>query len=155
MKKYFLMAVLVMAMCMGVSSCGGDEENLYDAIERDNKNIAAYWGESHCWMYGIWVEEQDKDNPNAGYTEITATGWSSVNALESNRVCSGHLTTRLGNINAVGFSKNSGGTYWFHMKWADATKERLEVYQEDAKGNPIKETKNYWVKIEKKPAGWQ
>lgn len=154
-KNFWILAVLCMAVVMGFTACSGDEESISDALERDNKNITAYWGEDMCWLNGFWVEEQDVDNPNAGYTEITASGWSSVNMLESNRVCSGHLATRLGNINSVGFSKNSGSTYWFYIKWADATKKRLEMYQEDAKGNPIKETKNYWVKIDKKPSAWQ
>lgn len=156
MKKVFLFAMVCMAVCGGMmSSCGKGENDLSDVVEQDSKNRDAYWGEDFCWLNGIWVEEQDKDNPMAGYTEITQKKWTSVSMIEYNKVCNGSFVTRLRTVYAIGFWKSDGTKYWFQMKWTDSTKKRLEVYQEDYYGNIIQESKCYWVKVNEKPASWK
>lgn len=145
----------MMATTQALTACSSsDDDNLEDHINKESEKFHAYWGENLAYLQGVCVEEADKNNPNAGYTEIKSDGtFTSVNMLDSSRSRSGYVGQVVGDVKMLDF-RDSWGNWgaMIHSEWADNSHTRIKTYRDGM--DPNKYTV-YWVKLNGIPANWQ
>lgn len=159
-KKGWLRAFLGFAAMTAISlstlsltACGGSDDNgdIWQDVETDNTE---YWGKSLAYLQGVWVYEEDKDNPSADYIKIGEKGvFSSANFL-SYGMKSGTIATTINKYNLYFMASQYRET--FQMKWLDDQHTRLDVYQVNPSTQGVYEsTHHVWVKIQAVPSGWK
>ena len=149
MKNWLWAALLVVGAGMGVTACS-KTDGWDDVSDRQETEMKKMYGDNCEWLKGVWVEESEKENPNANYVQITGDG----NYTEvSDRVYHGRLVFLMGNVNYVEFRSDNSMTSCWYMDWADKTHTRLKMIP-GTKNDLDYESTRYWIKLNGVPAGY-
>jgi len=145
-----LMAAVGTTTTLCLSAC--DKESPAEAFEKEEKVMTEYWGENYSYLNGIWIEEEDKSNPSAGYTVIEpGRHYKSVNMVVPGRVASGGLSFYHSETHAVKFDEGN----YYSLKWVNASHTRIEVYNFNPYTDEVgKELVTVWIKVSSIPSGW-
>lgn len=155
--KQSLLAITMMAMgtvaFTSMTSCSKNE-SLTEKIDKEESNLYAYWGENLSYLQGIWVKEEDKNDPSAGYIEVRG-----VNDVISYKFFSLYVSkciigTTIGDVNLIFFKGENIGQHYY-AKWTDSTHSKLEMCDYNQYTGEIDyASKRYWIKLSKAPSGW-
>lgn len=151
MKKYFLMAVCVMALI------GCTKEHGEEYWEEMNRETESYWNAED--MAGVWIDESEKDKPNAGYVEIHADGtYDSAYLLPigASDMNSGKLLYRFKHKHIILFD-NPRCRYEYYIEWMNKEHTRMKMrqsYNDEPIDEDIEPYTKYWIKVPAKPSGW-
>lgn len=147
------LGMMTMAGIATASLSACSSESPAEAFEKEENAMTEYWGKDHSYLEGIWVEEEEKDNPSAGYTVIEpGRHYKSVNMVVPNRVVSGGLTFYHSETHGVKFDEGN----YYSLKWTNSSHTRIEVYNFNPYTDEVgTELVTVWVKVSKIPSGWQ
>lgn len=151
MKKFFLMAVCAMAMCvitLGVSSCT-KEIDVEELWKNDVKWMESYWGKDYALLIDTWVEEESMNDGVPLYVEIRADRTYKSNGLVTSvghEMSSGDWCLYSNDMfrNIIEF--HADYRQMMHLSWADDTHNRLCVRYTDDNRKLEGVATTYWVR---------
>lgn len=155
--KKSLLAITMMAMgtvaLTSMTSCSKNE-SLTEKINKEESNLYAYWGERFSYLQGIWVKEEDKDEPSAGYIEVKSSNEVISYKFFGDYIRKCEIGNIIGNVNLIFFQGEYIGEHYY-AKWADDTHSKLEMCDYNQyTGETDYTSKRYWIKLSKAPSGW-